>query len=381
MAFLYGPDYYTLNRRLLTLEHNQHSTLYKVFAKAIALATAIVILLWVLYKAASVVLIMLLAFVLALIINAPVSWLERKNIKRIWACVIVFGSIFLVIAFLIWLIVPKIYFQLEQLIFNLPGYINNLSTNIASWFKEYPEISQKIKDNTNNLSQWMPSMPQTLRSISTYSLSLLSSLFLMIIFIWIIIFTVTNPRPLLKIYFSFFILEKREKAQNALLHASKMFQGWLRANLIAGSIQAVCSTLFLSFLNVPGAWVWGALALFAQLIPNIGFYLMTIPPVLVALSIHPLTALWVLIFYMVLSEIMADIVLPRLRSTTMRIHPVSTLFMLLILGSAFGLWGAFLTVPITAIIKAYYEEFYLSKVAKDKLLEERIDKVMYNADL
>lgn len=363
------------------MEQNQHSSLYKVFAKAIALTTSIIILLWVLYKAASMVLIILLAFVLALIINAPVSWLEKKNIKRLWACVIVFGTIFLAIAFLIWLIVPKIYFQLQQLIFDLPGYINNLSTNIASWFEEYPEISQKIKDNTNNLSQWMPSVPQTLRSISTYSLSLLSSIFLIIIFIWIIIFAVSNPRPLLKIYYSFFAIDKREKAQNALLHASKMFQGWLRSNLIAGSIQAICSTLFLSFMNVPGAWVWGALALFAQLIPNIGFYLMTIPPVLVALSIHPLTALWVLLYYIALSEIMADIVLPRLRSTTMRIHPVSTLFMLLILGSAFGLWGAFLTVPITAIIKAYYEEFYLSKVGKDKLLEERIDKVMYNADL
>jgi putative permease len=334
-----------------------------------------------LYKAASVVLILLLAFVLALIINAPVSWLEKKKVKRVWACIIVFGSIFLVIAFLSWLIVPKIYYQLEQLILNLPGYINNLSTNIASWFEEYPEISQKIKENTKNLSLWLPSAPQTLRSISSYSLSLLSFIFLMIIFVWIIIFTVANPRPLIKIYYSFFSLEKRENAQNALLHASKMFQGWLRSNLIGGSIQAVCSTIFLSFMHVPGAWVWGALALFAQLIPNIGFYLMTIPPVLVALSIHPLTALWVLIFYIGLSEIMADIVLPRLRSSTMRIHPVSTLFMLLILGSAFGLWGAFLTVPITAIIKAYYEEFYLSKVDKDKLLEERIDKIVYNVDL
>lgn len=325
------------------------------------------------------VLILIMAIVLALIINAPVSYLEKRGIKRVWASVTVFGIIFLVIFFLCLLTLPKIYYQLEQLILGLPEYINNLSSNIASWFKDYPDISKKIKENTNDLSIWLPSMPQTLRSISNYSLSFLSYVFLMIIFIWIIIFSVVNPRPLLKTYYSFWPIDKREKAQNALLHTSTMLQGWIRSNLIGGSIQAVCSTIFLSSLSIPGAWVWGAVALFAQLIPNVGFYIMTIPPVLVALSVHPLKALWVWIFYMVLSEIMGDIILPRIRSTTMRLHPVSTLIMLLILGSAFGLWGAFLTVPITAIIKAYYEEFYLNKVEEDKHLEERINNIIYQS--
>jgi predicted PurR-regulated permease PerM len=359
------------------LEYSQHKSLFKLIVKVVALLASITILLWILYKAASVVLVLILALVLALIINAPVSYLEKKGIKRFWASVFVFGIIFLVVALLCWLTLPKIYYQLEQLIFGLPDYINNLSTNIASWFEDYPEISKQIKESTNDLSLWLPSMPQTIRSISNYSLSLLSFIFLMIIFVWIVIFSVVNPRPLLKTYYSFFAVEIREKAQNALLHTSIMLQGWIRSNLIGGSIQAVCTTIFLSFLQVPGAWVWGAVALFAQLIPNIGFYIMTIPPVLVALSVHPLKALWVLIFFIVLNEIMADIILPRIRSTTMRLHPVSTLIMLLILGSAFGLWGAFLTVPITAIIKAYFEEFYLKKINKDKLLEERIDKIVY----
>lgn len=361
------------------MEYSQHRSLFKLLVRVIALIAAITVLLWILYKAASMVLILILALVLALIINAPVSYLEKKGIKRIWASVIVFGSIFLVIALLCWLTLPKIYYQMEQLILDLPAYINNLSTNIASWFESYPEISREIKENTNDLSMWLPSMPQTIRSISSYSLSLLSFLFLMIIFIWIIIFTVVNPRPLIKTYYSFFAVDRREKAQNALLHTATMLQGWIRSNLIGGGIQAVCSTIFLSLLQVPGAWVWGAIALFAQLIPNIGFYIMTIPPVLVALSVHPLKALWVWIFYMVLSEIMADIVLPRIRSTTMRLHPVSTLIMLLILGSAFGLWGAFLTVPVTAIVKAYYEEFYLKKIEEDKKLDERIDNIVYQS--
>ncbi|MCU7552321.1 AI-2E family transporter [Chitinophagaceae bacterium LB-8] len=361
------------------MESIQHNSLFKLLVRIVVLVAAITVLLWILFKAASMVLILILAFVLALIINAPVSYLEQRGMKRVWASITVFGIIFLVIVFLSLLTLPKIYYQLEQLILDLPAYINNLSTNIASWFEDYPEISRKIKENTNDLSIWLPSMPQTIRSISSYSLSLLSFLFLMIIFTWIIIFSVMNPRPLLKTYYSFWPIERREKAQNALLHTSTMLQGWVRSNLIGGSIQAVCTTIFLSLLHVPGAWVWGAVTLFSQLIPNIGFYIMSIPPVLVAFSVHPLKALWVGIFFIALSELMGNIILPRIRSRTMNLHPVSTLIMLLILGSAFGLWGAFLTVPITAIIKAYYEEFYLKKMEADNHLEERIDNIVYHS--
>jgi predicted PurR-regulated permease PerM len=139
----------------------------------------------------------------------------------------------------------------------------------------------------------------------------------------------------------------------------------------------VLVTAFLSFMNVPGAWVWGVLTLFAELVPKIGFYIMSIPPVLVALSVDPTTTLWLAVFFLALNEIMSDFVMPRLRSSTMSIHPVSTLFLLLAMGSAFGLAGALMATSLAAIIKAYYEKFYLSKFKEDKLMDKRIDTVIY----
>ena len=63
----------------------------------------------------------------------------------------------------------------------------------------------------------------------------------------------------------------------------------------------------------------------------------------------------------------------------MNIHPVSTLFMLLMMGSAFRLIGALLTVPVTAIIKAYYKTFFKINDEKDHLLKNRIDTVIYQS--
>ena len=156
-----------------------------------------------------------------------------------------------------------------------------------------------------------------------------------------------------------------------------MLVGWMKSNLIGGAIQSVLVYAFLTIVNVPGALVWAALAFFSELIPKLGFYIMAIPPTLVALSISPLTALWCLLFFLLLNEMVSDFLMPKLRSSTMNIHPVSSLVMLLAMGAAFGLTGALLATPMAAIVKAYYEEFYLKNLPEDDEMDNRIDEIIY----
>ena len=354
--------------------------LYQSIRKSLVYGVTLLVFIWLCYKIFSVILLFLFALVLVIILNSPVAWLEKKKkIRRGWACAIVFGIIVLGIFLLGWLVVPIIGSQLRALASNLPSYATRFSNNVASWFDNYPELQQQIKTEGGNISGWLPSLPRAAQQIGNISISVLGVVIILIIFVSMVVYAVANPRPLLEIYFSFFSVGKRVKAERAILHTADMLTGWMRANLIGGAIAAVLVTSFLTIMNVPGAWVWGALALFAELIPRIGFYIMSIPPVLVALSVSPFTALWVLIFFLALDEVLGDFIMPRLRSSTMNVHPVSTIFLLLAMGTAFGLVGALLATPLAAIIKAYYEEFYLSGVKEDMDLEKRIDEVIYHS--
>jgi putative permease len=357
---------------------NESRQLFDAIKKGLLYAAGLLILLWICYKIISVILLLLFALVLVIIINAPVTWLEKKNIRRGWACVIVFGTFLIVFLTIGWLVVPKISAQFTSLINNLPGYADRFSKNVATWFTNYPSISKKISAEGSDIANWVPSLPNALMRIGNYTLSVIGLVIILIIFFSMVIYAVVSPRPLLEVYFSFFSESNRERAQRALMHSSEMLIGWIRANLIGGTIAAVVVTTFLSIMGIPGAWIWGTLALFAELIPRIGFYIMSIPPILVGLSISPFTALWVLIFYLALDEVIGDFIMPRLRSSTMNVHPVSGIFLLLAMGSAFGLVGALLATPLAGIIKAYYEEFYLSKLKEDKEMAKRIDEVIYH---
>jgi putative permease len=90
----------------------------------------------------------------------------------------------------------------------------------------------------------------------------------------------------------------------------------------------------------------------------------------------PWTALWVFGFYLVLTEIVGDFLMPKLSATSMNIHPVSIILALLLMGAAFGFVGILLATPAAAFLKAFYEEFYLSRLPADEKLENRIDRMM-----
>ncbi|HUR12054.1 MAG TPA: AI-2E family transporter, partial [Flavitalea sp.] len=231
-----------------------------------------------------------------------------------------------------------------------------------------------------NISKWLPNIPSTLQRIGNYSLSVLGTFLLLILFFTMIIYGVSNPKPLAHLYFTFFPINQREKAREALMNTSIMLAGWMRSNFVAGTIRAICVTLFLSLMKVPGAYIWGTLAFFSDLIPRIGFYIMAIPSLIAALSVNTTVALWVLVFFLALDEIMGDFIIPRLRAKSMNLHPVSTLFILLAMGSAFGLMGLLMATPVAAIIKAYYEAFHLKDLPDDENLEHHVNSIIHRVN-
>lgn len=351
--------------------------LYKALVKAIAFAACTFIFLWFFIKILGAVLMLLFAVVIALVINGPVTALEKRNMGRGWAAFIVFATIFIIMALLGWLVIPKIGEQLTVLLNHIPDYVQQLSKMIASLFSNYPDVAKELQTSSNNVSEWMPSIPKTIMKVGNISLSIIGYVLVVIVFISLVVYMVLQPKPLIEIYLSFFSLSNRDKATRALTKTSVMLIGWMRANIIGGAIEAVLVTLVLTLLKVPGAFVWGALAFFSILIPKIGFYIMALPPILVALSINPTTALWVVIFFLAMDEVLGDFVMPKIRSSTMNIHPASILIILLAMAAAFGATGAVMATPLAAIIKAYYEEFYLSKFKEDRQLDKRIDTILY----
>jgi putative heme transporter len=100
------------------------------------------------------------------------------------------------------------------------------------------------------------------------------------------------------------------------------------------------------------ALFFGAFYGFAELIPYIGPAIGAGPPVLIALfSGESLDAVWLTIAFIALQQIEGHIVAPNVFAQALRINPLLVIFALLIGGRLYGFLGAFLALPIAAMLR------------------------------
>jgi putative permease len=353
--------------------------LFRDLAKAIFLAAGVVVLLWFLWRITWVLLFFTLALVLALALSAPVTWLERRGVPRVAGTIGVFAILGVVLGLVAWLIVPPLVGEVTLLVEALPLFASGLVDRLAALLVDYPELEQALRIDAQASSQVFPWVVGTLRNLWYYGLSLVVMLILGLVLFGVVVYMVIDPRPMVTVYVASFPPHLRDAAVRALARASQMVVGWVYASAIISAMKAIPAFFFLTWIGLPGALVWSVFTFAADLVPRLGFYLMIIPPTLVALSIDPMMALWVALFYWGISEILGNLVAPRIQASTMNLHPVFLLFMTLAMVAAFGVLGAIIASPVAGFLKAYYEEFYLARVPDEPRMAERVEAVLERA--
>jgi putative permease len=268
---------------------------YKSVSRLIYLAAGLFLAIWFLQQVMDVILLLFFAIVITIVLNAPVTWLQRKKkLSRSSASLIVFFGVLALFALILWIVIPKIVTQVKLLIDNLPGYLERLDHQVTSWIGEHGAAQGETPKSVTPVADQLPPL---INRIGQYSLTFFSNFLKIIFFFCLVIYMLINPKPLLEMYLSCFPDAKKDKAADAFSYASKMTIGWMWSNVLAGAIRSVTVWFFLYFMDIPGVWVWAGVTFFAELIPKLGFYIMAVPPILVAFSISPTTALWVAFFF------------------------------------------------------------------------------------
>ena len=112
------------------------------------------------------------------------------------------------------------------------------------------------------------------------------------------------------------------------------------------------------------AILFGAWVAVAELIPYLGPWLGAIPPVVYALVVDPISALWVVLLFLAIHQIEGHIVIPKVMGNALRLHPLLVIFGLLAGGEIYGLPGVLVALPTLAAGRAIWE-FFGGRVALD----------------
>jgi putative permease len=333
--------------------------LFPALARALLLLAGLVALLWFMARIQQVLLLAMLVLVLSIAVNAPVTALERhRGWSRGAALGAVAGALTLLGVGLAWLLVPRLVGEIPALASQATDVAQQLARDLGARMGIGDELEQQV----DRLVAWGEGALQQAWRLAG---SVVGGIVTLIVVVALVLYTVAEPRSLVAGTLHAVPVRHRARTARALARGSKMVVGWVAANAIMGVLKAVAAFLFLSFMEVPGAIVWAILAFFSALVPQVGFYLMSIPPVLMAFAVDPMTALWVAVFFWALSTVLGNFVAPHVQGERMQLHPAYILGMTVAMGYAFGLLGVLIAGPVAGFVKVFFDAFWLERHPED----------------
>lgn len=347
----------------------QVRTLFAALARAILLLAGVAALLWFLARIQQVVLLLMVVGVLAIAVNAPVTALERRGWSRGAGLAVVSLALLALGAALAWILVPRLVREVPGLVSQVEGMARQVAQEAGEWFGLEEEAARQV----DRLVAWGESAVQ---EAWRFAGSLFAGVVMAIVTVALVVYVVARPRPLLAGALRATPPHLRRPVAEALARGSRMVVGWVTANAIVGGLKAVSAFLFLTFMGVPGALLWSVLAFFSALVPQIGFYLMSIPPVMMAFAVDPMTAVWVGLFFWSLSTFLGNFVAPHIQGERMDLHPAYLLAATVAFGYAFGVLGVLIAAPVAGFFKAFLDAFYLERQPEDPLVEARVDAIL-----
>lgn len=309
---------------------------------------------------------LILAGVLYYLMNPLVDRLERKyHVKRTWTIIGLFVVITALIVLGVVAIIPTIRNQTLTIINDWPTYWQNASTEVNKWIND-PQLSS-LRDQ---LEQWNTDASKLLSGrVSKYltgTVSSLTSVFSTVTTVIIglitmpfILFYLLRDGHQLPQYLAKLVPTKVRHSFLAMLtEINSQVSNYIRGQLTVAFFVAVMFAIGYSIIGLKFALTLGIAAGILNLIPYLGSFLAMVPSVVIALVTSPWMLVQVLIVFVIEQTIEGRIISPLVLGSSLAIHPVTILIVLLAAGKIFGLLGVIFGIPGYAILKVLWTHFF-----------------------
>lgn len=292
----------------------------------------------------------LLALIIATVLWPPTGWMVRHKVPPSLAALIsILGSLGIISA-VIALIAPSIVSQSVQ----LADQTSEAIGEIQDWLRGPPlNIRDEQLDGVlNQLSSTLSDRGDQIASGVFTGVTAVGSVVITLVMVLVLTFFFIKDGP------RFLPFVRRIAGRNAGRHLTEVLTrswntlgGFIRTQAIVSFVDAALIGLALVLLGVPLAWALAVITFIAGFIPIVGAFTAGALAVLIALVANGFTtAIIVLVVIVAVQQLEGNILQPILQSRAMNLHPVVVLLGVAAGGTLFGIIGAFLAVPILAVV-------------------------------
>ena len=322
-------------------------------------------------------------FVLAFFMYRPSLWLEntlRKLKGKSWprlarplALTITYLLLVGALAMVVYLLVPTLTDSLLNLAEALPSYVNAAMQQVQEWDRAGGwltelGLTERLNDVYAHLLDSLTRLLTTenilnaLKSVGNFASSLVDIVIAFIVSLYMlggrehltsalknVLSLVFKPRTLAVV---------NDYGFRSLRIFGNYFYGALLDALCVGVVVSIGLALF----RVPYAVLLGMMLGLLNIIPYFGAIIGCIGIALVTLlTTNIYTAIGVIIYVIVIQQIDANIIQPRVVGGSVGLRPIYVLLSITLFGGLFGFWGILLAPPLMAIVQMFVRDATIAR--------------------
>jgi predicted PurR-regulated permease PerM len=320
--------------------------------------TGIVVLIATLWAAREALLLVYVSALLAMGVSPIVGSVERGTarsgrVPRWLAILLVYIVVVLAFALVVLLVIPPLVAQATMMWQHAPDEF----TRVQRFLIRYKLLSRPI-----TLAEAVQNAPSgsSANAVGTVLLAVSSfagGLFGLVTILILSYYFLLEARPMFDYVIRFVPVAQRTDVATAASDAVAKVSAWLRAQITLAGVMGTFAAIGLGYLGVPYFYVVALVAAVGETIPIVGPIIGGVTAVMIALTVSPRLALTVGVYFLILHQLEANILVPKIMERRVGVSPVAVMIALLVGGALWGIIGAILAIPTAAIISVIIEDF------------------------
>jgi sporulation integral membrane protein YtvI len=322
--------------------------------RKIVLFILIFFLIYLLYYVRGILLPFILAIIIAYILNPFVEKLEQYKIKRIFGIIIVYIAVFGFLLVAGYYGLPLIIKQITSLGETIPTYTSQIQQILNSFYRNYKNFSIPVslrESIDRNLLAIQKTIISHLSSVVSILFNIFSRIISIIVAPILAFYLLKDKEEICQIIVKIIPLSNRSELLQLWEEIDTVLTKFIRGHLTVALIVGASTALGLSIVGMDYPLLLGIITGITNIIPYFGPIIGGIPAVLLALLKSQVLAIYVIIVIVIVQQLESNFISPKVLGSSVGLHPLLVIFVLLAGGEIWGLVGMLVAVPLTAVLK------------------------------
>ncbi len=320
---------------------------FDISYRSVILLAVMLLSLWALLQLWPIVLSVITAFILMAALLPYADWLARRGLPRTLSVVLILFFLLLVLSGLMYLLVPPLIEEFQNLKDDLPEDARRLEEFLADF-----GITVQLQERAANFD-WGDLLTGQFafdygRRIVLTSVSILTVVVLTA-------YLLVDAHRIAAFLERLVPPERKGDFERLVASLNSVVGGYIRGQLVTSAAISLFTLVLLLALGVPNAVAYAVLAGFLDIIPIIGAFLAVILPAVAAFQESVTRAFIVLIALTAYQQFEDRLLIPRIYAHTLRLPPIVVLIAVLAGGQMFGIPGVLLAIPAAAAGRIFFE--------------------------